>query len=262
MAKYSFKVYLKDGSSKLIIPSSLKNTDLSDFDQFTLNLKDKFKLEDILASKLNINSSEISDITILRLTKQVEFSVIYNNKYLLPVIDDLISKTVNTNMYPKKVTAVNHNNPSFLEMKTYLLDNIRNNYQGFLSDIYTYNNEFSKLLYQYGSIYHQIVSEEDERNLKELETRIYQELSVYKNYRGLCKSRLKSETYHNYQSKSNKSNLVSNLDIKKTSKIITPYTFDKDLEVAKQTIRYNEEYDEFLEPYEYEEMIGDGYNKL
>lgn len=262
MAKYSFKVYLKDGSSKLIVPTSLKQTDLHDLDNFTLNLNDKFKLENILAGELNINSSDILDITILRLTKQVEFSVIYNNSYLLSVINDLKIKTINTGTYQKSVVAINHNSPSFLEMKSYLLDNIRDNYQRFLSDTYTYNNEFSKLLHQYGSIYHQVVSEEDEHNLKELETRIYQELSIYKNYRGLCRSRLKSKTYINYQTKRNKPSLVSNLTINETAKTVTPYTFDKDLEITKQTIRYNEEYDEFLEPYEYEEMIGDGYNKL
>lgn len=262
MAKYSFKVYLKNGSSKTIIPASLKNTDLSDFDNFTLNLKDRFKLENTLANELNINSSDITNITILRLTKQVEFSVIYNNKYLLPVITDLKIKTISTDTYQKNVVAIDQNNSSFLEMKSYLLDNIKNNYQQFLTDIYNYNNEFSKLLYQYGSIYHQVVSEEDERNLKELENKIYQELSVYKNYRGLCKSRLKSETYANYKSKNNKSNPVSNLTISKNIKTSAPYTFDKDLEVAKQTTIYNEEYDEFLESYEYEEMLGDGYNKL
>lgn len=262
MAKYSFKLYLKNGDAKTVIPSELSSTDLPFLDQFSMKVGNSFDLAKVLANQIGIDFNDVDNISILRMTKKIEFSVIYHNKYLEPVLSDLKTHTVSSKGYQKVVATINSSNPSYLEMKKYLLANIRNDYDNFVKNIYDYKNEFSKLLYRYNSVYHQsFPSEEDYRNVKELEEQILTELSIYKNYRGLCKARLKSECQFIYRPK-HSNNTVTNLNIRSNIKNSTPYTFDKDEEVAKQTISYNQEYEEFLEPDEYEEMLGDSYNKL
>lgn len=262
MAKYSFKLYLKNGEVKTVVPSELTDTDLPSLDQFAIKAGSSFGLAKVLADEIGINYDEVTNISILRMTKKLEFSVIYYNKYLEPVLSDLKTKTITYNGYQKTVTVVNFSSPSFLEMKEYLLNNVRNNYDNFSKNVYKYENEFSQLLYRYNNTYKQILrSEEDERIIRELEEQILVELSIYKNYRGLCKARLINDKQFTYTPKRN-NNSITNLNIKEYVKNSTLYTFDKNEEVAKQTISYNQEYEEFLEPDEYEEMLGDGYNKL
>lgn len=262
MAKYSFKLYLKNGEVKTVVPSELTDADLPYLDKFAIKTGSSFGLAKVLADEVGIDFDQVDNISILKATKKIEFSVIYQNKYLEPVFSNLKTKTITCHGYQKTVTAVDFSNPNCLEMKEYLLDNIRNNYDNFSKNVYNYENEFSRLLYRYSSIYQQrLQSEEDLRAVKELEEQILTELSIYKNYRGLCKARLKSEKQFVYTPKRS-SNSVTNLNINDYAKNSVPYTFDKDEEVAKQTVSYNQEYDEFLEADEYEKMLGDSYNKL
>lgn len=262
MAKYSYEVTLKTGEIKLVVPEKLATGNLADFDRFIEGIGGTIKFEQYISDKLGISCFDIKGIKILGNTKQIHFALMNGDQYLAPVLNDLKVKAISIpGRYSKTTTTVSTENPAYKEMKKYLYDNIRGDYNYFLSQVYTLNNQFSRLLNSYGYSYQQrmCTSEEDDRNIADLETQINQELSVYKNYRGLCRYRTLAETK---MDKHIKKGPINNLTIKPDVKVLTPYTFDKDEEVAKQTVSYNQEYDEFLEPDEYEKMLGDSYNKL
>lgn len=197
MAKYCFKLYLNDGSYKMVIPSSLdeNQTELSDLDKFVYNCGGSFKLHELLADELNIEFSQIDTISIFQVKTGKEYSVIINNPYLSQAITSVNKKIVKGYQnYDMETMVVSNNSSSYLEMEKYLFNHIESDYQYFLTEIYKYNNQFTRLLYQYGDAYHQkSYNEEELRNLQEQKDKIKQGLSIYKNFRSLCKSRYENE---------------------------------------------------------------------
>lgn len=259
MAKYSFEVTLKNGDIRLVVPDKIRNGNLADFDKFVEEIGGTTKLEEYISDKLDITYSDIKSVMILGNAKQTHFALVSNNQYLTPVLNNLEVKTINIpGKYPKTTTTISTGNLAYQEMKKYLFDNLKSNYEHFLTQIYPLNNEFSRLLNSYGNAYKpEVYTEEEATNIKLLENKIAQELSIYKNYRGLCRYR----TLNGFkQFQSPKKNVITNLDIKPSVKTKEPYTFDKEAEIAKQTEFYNQEYEEFLEPDEYEQMLGRNYN--
>ena len=159
MAKYSFNVYLTNGSSKKVTPSCLENADLCDMDKFVNEVGGYFELCRFLADELEINSTDIEKIMILRNKKEVEFSLINSNHYLTPVLNSLETKKIQGNgPYQIDAIVVSSNNATYLEMKNYLFQNLRNNYERFLNEVYTYENEFFRILNRYGSLYNQDIN--------------------------------------------------------------------------------------------------------
>lgn len=201
MAKYCFKVYLNDGSSKKVSPSILgTNVELSDMDKFAYKCGSTFELHKILAEELGINLSEINKISIFQLKTELDFSIIINNPYLTSVLTSVERKKIKGYQnYELDTIVVPKDNTNYLEMENYLFKNIEENCRLFLTDIYKYNNEFARLLYRYGTTYNkELYSEEESRNIQELKNKIKLGLSIYKNYRGICKSRYEYETKRNY----------------------------------------------------------------
>jgi len=253
MAKYSFKVYLEDGSSRIVIPSTMMETDLYDMDKFACK-HGYFELCNIIAKELEINSSIIKNIKIIRNNKDIEFSLITNNEYLLPVLNDLHREKIKSDRpYQMEVVVISSNNSSCQEMRNYLLNNLRKDSDNFLNNIYNYNNEFSRLLNRYSTLYNNgIVNEENERELRHLEQLISTELRIYKNYRGLCRSRkIYEENRHRpvYKQKN-----VKVSDVLYTN---PNYTLTKEFKSIKElTQDYNEEYEEFLDEEEFQSMTS------
>lgn len=262
MAKYSFKVYLTDGSSKKIILSSLEKADLCDMDKFVCDIGGFFELCDYLADKLELDSKSIDKITILRNKKEVEFSLINSNSYLTPVLNDLkIKKIQGYGPYQIDAIVVSSSNPTYLEMNNYLFKNLRNDYEKFLNEVYTYDNEFSKLLNRYGNLYSQGINQEDEINeLKQLEDRISLELRVYKNYRGMCKSRYNYERNNNRNINNLNVANVTDTNVKLINNNSTIYhdNTSNHEKFYESAIEYNQENEEFLDEEEYNDMVGDG----
>lgn len=264
MAKYCFKVRLKYNETKFIVFPSMDELELNNFDAFVLESKSYSNLCSKLEKEFHIKPNEIIDITIFNQRTGSNYSLIFENKYLDYIVSEVKTKKIQgygNYFMDAKVVPINQN--YCLEMKDYLLNNLKDDYQFFLKNIYNYQNKFQELLYRYGAIYKQgIYNEEDETNLRELEQRISLELSIYKNYRGLCKARKKWEDYGNMYltSKNNLTGSIKNLkptiNIKQVS-----YTFDKKQDLEDRTIIFNQEYDEFLEPEEYEEMVDEGYKR-
>lgn len=261
MAKYAFKVYLFNGSNKIITLPDMENTDLFDMDRYVVENGGYFHLISKLANNYGITENQIEKVTILRLKKEIEFSILSHNSYLETALNDLEKKKVlGHGNYLIETTVVSQKSESYKKMKDYLFENLKGDYQMFLNKIYKYHNEFSNLLNSYGSAYHQNThSEEEMRNIRELELRIETELSIYKNYRGLCLARQKSENYINFNlGKVNKDSKVTNLKIKTnipdTNINLQPTPISQ--EQANQTNSYvndlGEEREEFLDPEEIE----------
>ena len=260
--KYQFKVYLKNGDMMMIVPSQMKGTDLQDYDLFSIQNHGFFGLTQILGKELSIASTDIDKITILHQRKNIEFSLVTNNPYVSAVIFDL---------YPKKIPGVGGNymidailvpndHPSYIEMRDYLFQNLQTDASHFLDEVYTYQNQFHTLLYQYASSLRQSLhTEEEERNIQELKQRIRLELSIYKNYRGLCLARKKyedrihSSLFSNMNQKS-----VQNLKITHyaTQNLYSMQSSDED-DLTNRTIIFNQEHEEFLEPEEFAQMQGE-----
>lgn len=261
MAKYVFKVYLSGGSEKIITLPDIENTDLFDMDRYVVENGGYFQLIHKLADNYNLPVNQIEKVTILRLKKEIEFSILSHNPYLEPVLNNLEKKKIlGYGNHLTETTVVSRENESFQNMKEYLFKNLKENYQSFLENVYKYHNEFSNLLYRYGSIYHHgIYSEEEIKNVRELELRIETELSIYKNFRGLCLARQQSEKYgksNTHQTK--KDSKVSHLEVKSNIPItkinLQPIAITQ--EQANQTNSYindlGEEKEEFLDPEEIE----------
>ena len=261
MAKYSFKVYLQGGNYKIVTPNNMTNTDLHDMDKFVYENQGFFGLCDILSKELNIQSHEIDSIKILRNRKQIEFSLANTNKYLNPVLDDLEKKVIQGNgPYKTEAIVIKTSNEAYKEMSHYLFSNVERDHNFFLNEIYDYNNEFSELLNKYGQAFKQSSgNEEDERYIRELKEKIAIELSVYKNYRGLCRARKKFEERAIRRVNTNHNNVNrNNLHIAPEINSNATYNLTREFnETRKLTQEFNREYDEFLEEEEYESMMDD-----
>lgn len=261
IVKYKFKVYLQNGETETIIPNEMKDTKLEDLDRFSIEKGGFLGLCEILGKELSMNPHKIDKITILQLKTGMEFSLISNNQYISAVLSSLQTKKVQRyGNYFIDATIISNNHSSYLEMKDYVFKNLHSNHLKFLNEIYHYQNSFHKLLYQYANAYQQgIYSEEEERNIKELERKITSELSIYQNYRGLSSARKRWEEMVNRQSQ-NKYNQKNTTHLQVTSSVTTsPYIMYHVTEenLKNVTITFNQEYEEFLEPEEYEKMLGE-----
>lgn len=265
MAKYQFSVILNDNSQHEVTLEELENAKLYDIDNFIMKIGYS-KLSRLLANELSIDFLKIEYIAIVNSkNKNIRFSIINKNEYLEPVFYDIYTREMQryTKTYRSLETVISNDNEAFKEMYKYLLNELRSNPQKFLTSIYKYQNNFSNLLHQYGMSYqNNSNTEEEQRNIEELERQIKEELSIYKNYRGLCiaRSKAKSSFYT-----LNKSNPITESKkakpiIKSTPTIIEePKMTQDDANDLNQFVNLvGEEKEEFLEP---DEMDYDNYKK-
>ena len=248
MAKYNYKVNLTDGTTKIFNPLTIENVELYHMDKYINDCGDLLSFYKIIGDKLNISSSLIDNIKIIQTSKGIEFSIVSNNPYLKNILLDVEKKKIrNYKNYEMDTMVVSSNNSGFIEMKNFLFNNLENNSTLFFNEIYKYNNDFSSLLYKYSVVYNSSLrNEEDLRNLNELKNKIKIGLSIYKNYRGLCKARYEYENRVVYSS-----------NIRNNNKETYTYTIPeyKEKEITQEDInRYNnfinyleEEKEEFLE---------------
>ena len=105
-------------------------------------------------------------------------------------------------------------------------------------------------------------TEEEQRNIEQLERQIKEELSIYKNYRGLCIARSKAKSIFYTLNKSNSitESKKAKPIIKSTPTIIEePKMTQDDANDLNQFVNLvGEEKEEFLEP---DEMDYDNYKK-
>lgn len=192
MAKYMFRVYLHNGVED-VVPSGLPGTDLHDLDKFVFDCGSYSHFLRSLANEFGLRVEDITKVGIYRVKKNIEFKVPFNNTYLNSALNALTTKKV-VGLHGNRIDAVvvPNTSPSYIEMKKFLLSNIGNN--SFFSDIYTYNNQFQRLLIEYSqALKTNFDNLEDVLNFEELKRRVENELSIYKNYRGLCLARKKYE---------------------------------------------------------------------
>lgn len=257
MAKYVFKVYYQNGTTDKVEPTDLLETDLHNIDKYIIDNGGIFELRNKLAKIVGKNVSDITKVSILRVNKQIEFSVVSANKYLEPVLDSVKTRKIQGNgNYMVDAVLVSSDNPVYKEMREYVYENIRGDHHNFLNNIYSYDNEFARLLNQYGSIYNKgLYLEEDARRIRELELKIDTDLRIYKNYRGMSIMRLKHEMTIPYIRKNN-NNQVRNVNIVQIPS--DDYMLQKPttkMEADQNNYFVNdagEEREEFLEPEEYD----------
>lgn len=192
MAKYCFKVTVNDGNNMGILPSSLSDkSELSDFDNYVYQSGGFLYLCNKLASELNIDSVQISDIKISQIRTGLDFSPIYVNPYLTDVLSSVKKKSIiGYDNYPLDTIVVSTDSDMYKEMKDYLFYNLEKNSDKFFEEIYVNNNKFSDLLKKYVTLYKiEFPSTDDARELSNLNDKILKGLSIYRNYRSLCKNR-------------------------------------------------------------------------
>ena len=144
--------------------------------------------------------------------------------------------------------VISRDNINYLEMEKYLFENLEGNYDLFLTEIYKYNNDFSKLLYRYGNTYNQgLYNEEDFRNIQDLKNKIKLGLTIYKNYRGICKARYEYETKRNYTKKSTVSAKDVNTYYKELEYREENFSHDELYQLNQYTNYLGEEREEFLD---------------
>ena len=64
MAKYSFKLYLKNGEVKTVVPSELTDADLPSLDKFAIKTGSSFGLARVLADEVGIDFDQVDNISI------------------------------------------------------------------------------------------------------------------------------------------------------------------------------------------------------
>lgn len=251
MAKYCFKVYLSDGSSIKITPSMIDedHTELSDMDLFVYKCGGEFNLHSLLTKELELGQEHINKIKISQSRSEREFSIISNNPYLTSILTSVKRKKVHGYQnYEMDTMVVTSDNSNYIEMKNYLFENIQGDCNFFLQEVYKYNNEFAKLLYRYGTVYKQgLYSEEDLINIKKLKNKIELGLSIYKNYRGLCKARYEYENKYRYSPHKKQTTAKENITYRSPEYIEKEVTQEY-LNAINQYVNYlGEEKEEFLD---------------
>jgi len=250
MTKYVFKVYTEDNANNVNI-EELQQAELIDMDKYAIKSGSYMDLSQILAKKLKIEQHNIKRIVILNIRKGLEFSIAINNKYLKNLLLDVEEKN--------QITKSKH----YSEMKDYLFQNLEsNNYKDFLNNVYTYENKFRMLLTNYSNAYSQGTYTEEERlNVSHLRQEVEKKLSEYKNYRGLCICRQKSEERTSYYGKQKPSlSIMLTPTIMTTAKYkLKPQYFPT---VEEETEKYNRDNEEFLDPEEYLMMQGDSESEV
>lgn len=253
MEKYCFNVCLNDNNVVQIVPNSFVGmvAELSDYDKYVNENGGFLPLCSSLAQERGINPSLIKSIKILQTRTGLEFSLIVSNPYLNPVLNFVSKKVINGyGEHPYNGMAVDNNCPQFIEMKNYLFNQLVENRDTFFGSIYTYKNEFSSLLSQYATLCKSIDGEDESRGLQELRSRILKGLSMYKNYRGLCKSRYEYENSYRFTTTRRPSdNWKVGTNIQPKSPEFDPFDFpQKPLYEVNQFVNdLGEEKEEFLE---------------
>lgn len=242
MKKYVFKVYTKSSVYYAEI-KGLEEADLQEIDKFTVELGGILDLKQLLAKANEIDEQEITKVVILSLRKNREYSIITNNKYLKNTLLEITGD--------QKITESSH----YQEMKAYLLKKLKSNEAtDFLNNIYTYNNTFKDTLSKYVKAKKQMpASEEEDREISNLEREIFQQLARYKNYRGLCICRQKNDDNY-YKPRINAHSQVLDPNNKYKLNYNSNYTFKT---IEEKTDDYNKENDEFLSKEEYSKMMGE-----
>lgn len=268
--KYYFNVYLDDDSTMKYIPNELnsdKKDELIFFDLFVSCFSDTYKFYNRIEKDLNLTDRFIKKVTIdYKRTKKSEnlsaFSIINNNPYIKEVLKvdnnhfSYIRKKeiYGSKNYKRKVVSISSNCLDYTKMREYLFEEIGKQEEKFLEDIYTYNNDFSKLLLRYIILRKQrIDSLEDNNVLLEIKDKILEELSNYKTFRGLALRR------YYYEKKGYKFDKISdkpnNKEVPPKKEIIDIDSIDTTSEVIEDLESYNSKHDEYLEPDEFKQMI-------
>lgn len=255
MSKYAFKLYLKNEKNEIVIPKDIEAFDISDMDIYVESFDGYYHFLDQLVQESEISSIMVKKVTILDLKKNLEFSLVLHNPYLKPVFSHLQKKKMKGkgNYFVEQV-VIPFNHPSYQEMKEYLFKNIENNYQKFLSTVYTYHNYFAQLLRFYGITYSQNFSNEEEKNYeRKLQLEIEEKLQIYKNYRSLSLTRYRLEhSIQNTIPKRQPDLKVSNISISPkfldSPIVIQPITQEQANQINSYVNNLDEEKEEFLEP--------------
>lgn len=193
--KYGINVYLKNGNISFVKLDEFNDMELIDIDKYIEKMGGYSSFKTFIANKSSINIDMIDKIKILYLRKDIEFSIVSNNPYLSKTLASFKEKQVkgNNGNYFYSTYALSFDNKNYQEMKQYLFNMLRTN-PNFVDGIYKYRNSFSDNLRKYATSYHECNdSEEENRNLIELEDSIENSLIKYKNYRSICIARYMSE---------------------------------------------------------------------
>ena len=233
--------------------------------QFDMKTMDDGKYRsylDEMGKEYGLNNTDVKDVKIVCNTKQKKsyyYSIVSNNPYIRSVLSCVISADIQgEGNYTVRRNVIKAESETYEKIKHFLLDSVKNNGMSFINEYYPDEGKIRSLLIKYYDIsIQQYRNSEDEAELDRLERRISQELSIYGNYRNFVKQKYKNENYKTTPVISHK-----NIDLepsKKTLERVEKENYEK--VEKKDSIQnrindFNREYEEFIEPEEYDQMTG------
>lgn len=252
---YSLRITLSDGEIICKVPDGVDKSNSSSFDSYLSKKSSNVFLYSDLKKEFNLEKN-IESVKILDSRTGREYSALNNNKYLTPVLETVKKidiKLLNEN-YTRNTYIVDSNNPGFIEMRNYLLNNLNNDGANFLKNIYKNDNAFSSIMNRYVISINSNFNEEDSRNIDALRDEVIKALTIYKNYRSVCVARYLYE--NNYK-------ITTEEKIKPQPKGLG-IQFGQFVEINKDNDNYKnmytndlgEEREEFLDSDEIDESYG------
>lgn len=249
---YFYRIIFNDESKRDVVPNSLAGKKLSSFDSFSMSEDfDKFIEETCL--QMGLSKHSVFDIKIVkedRRFKEIEYNLLKNNPYFYDVAQNVSRKEVWEYNYKTEREIISTESECYQEMRDYVLNQLKRNSKEFLTNIYKYNNKFKPILEKYANGYlSSDLVEEDYHNLYELETTIRHHLAIYKIYRTMANAR------YYYEKKNGRYQAAP-----KKEAVEKEYPYPE-VEAVHQTLEdkvneYNDKYEEFIEPHEYDQMAG------
>ena len=259
---YFYRIYFNDGQTKNFTDKEVVGKNLPDLDKFSLTQTFQVDLERGCQDVMLL-SSNIARITIVHKKDKgnpTEYSILGKNPYFYDVYDHLSEQEVwgyNHN-YKVNKDIISNESEAYRDMRTYLLEQLKRNSRAFFTEIYKYDDKFKEVLVKYANSYSDNVTEEEEyRNIIELEKAVSYYLSFYKNFRKLAVRRYKYEKYGNYPKQTYRPEAIkfTKEELEARQRILNQFYAEAD-SISKKLNEFNEKYDEFIEPDEYDQMTG------
>ncbi len=253
--KYNNGRVLKDAATLLNI------TELYQFDKKTIDGEEYRSYLDEVSKKYGLNNTDVKEVKIGCNTKQGNtyfYSIVSNNPYIRNVIGSIFDADIYvTNKYSTKIYVIKQENDTFQEVKEFLLEKVKKEGIDFINEYFPKESSFKNALIKYYDIYkQQYQSREDTDEFYRLQRSITQQLAVYGDFRNFVIKKYRKETYKSKQENQDKRDLeVSAKTLERVEKEYYKKIEEKD-NTLNNTNAFNREYEEYIEPDEYDQMTG------
>lgn len=259
--KYFYRIHFNNGETGDFTGKDLVGKNLSAFDRFSIT--DEFKVYIEKGCKLKeMGPGDVKYIGIVCKKDKgdsIEYNLIDANPYFYDIFDNLSEKEVwEYGSYKTTREVISTESNAYQDIRDYLLEELRHNSKEYLESVYKTKGRFKDVLTKYADSYSSNeLGEEEYHNTYELETTIRHHLTIYPIFRSVATKRYIYEKFAPYKNEVVKKKPIELSKEEKAmhDKMIEEYYNKKDA-LRNKVDEYNEKYDEFIEPNEYQQMNG------